>query len=153
MKKKQWKESINIIHKKRKIKKNFLLFYNLIPLLLIIILVDLVVVKNKRNIINFDSEIFLIIKGNGTQNLLGFLFFEEPTEVLVNGISKGDTCKTSCFLEGDKNNISLKFYHEINDCSFMFCYCDNIIYIDLSNFNTSNVKNMEWMFSGCSNLE
>ena len=40
----------------------------------------------------------------------------------------------------------------MKDCSFMFYYCKNIINIDLSNFDTSNIINMERMFCGCENL-
>ena len=35
----------------------------------------------------------------------------------------------------------------------MFYNCLNITYIDLSNFNTSKVTDMRYMFCGCSNLE
>ena len=34
----------------------------------------------------------------------------------------------------------------------MFSYCSNLPSLNLSNFNTSNVKNMGWMFDGCSKL-
>ena len=34
----------------------------------------------------------------------------------------------------------------------MFCYCRKLEYLDLSNFNTSNVVNMEYMFSECNKL-
>ena len=141
---------INIIYKKRK--KNFVLFYNSFILLLIVIFVDFISAKDKRNIINFYSEIFLVVKGNQTQRFMNF-FMNEPDEVIINGISKNDSCKTSCFLEGDENNVSLIFYQEIDSCECMFCDLDNIIYIDLSNFNASKVKNMDSMFSWCINLE
>ena len=35
----------------------------------------------------------------------------------------------------------------------MFYFVENIIEIDLSNFDASNVKTMQYMFFGCSNLE
>ena len=34
----------------------------------------------------------------------------------------------------------------------MFYYCKNFTNINISNFNTSNVINMENMFCGCENL-
>ena len=44
------------------------------------------------------------------------------------------------------NNIKIK------DCSFMFCDCYNIINIDLSSFDTSEVNNMYRMFNNCIKL-
>ena len=35
----------------------------------------------------------------------------------------------------------------------MFASCSKLKSVDLSKFNTSNVRNMGFMFSGCSNLE
>ena len=34
----------------------------------------------------------------------------------------------------------------------MFNYCSSLKYLDLSNFNIQNVKNMRCMFSNCSSL-
>ena len=49
--------------------------------------------------------------------------------------------------------IKLEFKNDIEDCSFMFAGCENIIDINLLNFNTKNVKNMRYMFSGCENIK
>ena len=49
-------------------------------------------------------------------------------------------------------SIKIKLKFNIKDCSYMFYNCKNLIYIDLSSFETKNVTNMEYMFSGCSNL-
>ena len=35
----------------------------------------------------------------------------------------------------------------------MFQNCRNLEYLDLSNFNTSNVTNMSWMFNNCNKLK
>ena len=39
-----------------------------------------------------------------------------------------------------------------DDMSYMFYYCNNLIKVDLSSFNTQNVTNISYMFSGCTNL-
>ena len=39
------------------------------------------------------------------------------------------------------------------DMSKMFSYCSSLKSIDLSSFNTTNVKDMSFMFSGCSSLQ
>ena len=48
--------------------------------------------------------------------------------------------------------ISLKFKDKLKTCLRMFKDCCNIITIDLSLLDTSDVKSMEEMFSGCINL-
>ena len=35
----------------------------------------------------------------------------------------------------------------------MFAFCSLLTSLDLSNFNTGNVTDMSYMFSGCSNIE
>ena len=51
--------------------------------------------------------------------------------------------------------IKVKFIFKkiITNTSHMFYYCSSLKSIDLSSFNTSNVKYMASMFSGCSSLE
>ena len=48
--------------------------------------------------------------------------------------------------------IKLLIYINMQNCSYMFYNCQNIISINISNFNTSNVTDMQKMFFNCSNL-
>ena len=41
----------------------------------------------------------------------------------------------------------------LEDCSFMFAECKNIININFISFNTNNVVNMKYMFYGCTKLK
>ena len=73
---------------------------------LLIILFGLVSRQNIQNlgiINNYDSEIHLIIQGNGNQNFLNDNFQFEPSEVFVNGY-KNDSCKKICYFSNDLNN-------------------------------------------------
>ena len=104
---------------------------------------------------SINSEIHLVIQGSGQQTLLNDWYFrniKQPSEVLVNGV-KNDSCSKTCYLEGDRNNITLKFDTQIKSCLQMFYGLGNIIEIDLSNFDASKVITMGSMFSDCSNLE
>ena len=99
------------------------------------------------------SEIRLVIQGNGVQKLLNDYYFHiEPSEVLVNG-KKDDSCSKTCNFKDNRNNIILRFDTQIETCYSMFDGLNNIIEIDLSDFDASNSKNMSWMFNSCSNLE
>ena len=104
---------------------------------------------------SINSEIHLVIQGSGEQQLLGDYYFTykiKPSEVLVNGV-KNDSCSKTCYLEGDRNNITLKFDTQIESCNSMFSGLTSIIEIDLSNFDASKVRDMGYMFNGCLNLE
>ena len=140
------------IIKRKKIFNEYYLF-RVLTLLLKIFLVNLISIKNERNLNNYISEIHLVIKGNGKQNILSNEFNTNPSEVIVNGISKGNTCKKTCDLDEDINNVTIKFEEQIISCYHMFYGLQNIIEIDLSNFDASKVNNMEAMFYYCKNLE
>ena len=45
--------------------------------------------------------------------------------------------------------IKLIFKNKMKDCSYMFRNCQNITYIDLSSFDSSNVTSMKYMFGRC----
>ena len=49
--------------------------------------------------------------------------------------------------------IKIIFHKKMKYCCFMFACCYNIIEIDLSNFDTSDIVNMSGMFYGCKLLK
>ena len=70
----------------------------------------------------------------------------------MNGISKSESTK-EVLLENYFNNITIGFDDPIISCQNMFKDLDNIIEIDLSNFDTSKVTNMAFMFLNCIRLK
>ena len=152
--KEQRNETFKIYNRKRKIKKNYLLFYKFILVILKLILVDLITAKKVRQINKFYSEINLVVKGSGTQSLLSNSFGQIPSEVYINGISKDiSSCNKTCILDENINNITLKFNEDIETCSNMFYNCENITYLDLSHLDASKIISMRNMFNRCTNLE
>ena len=99
-----------------------------------------------------NSEIKLRIQGGGEINLLNRSFFFDPSDVIVNGESK-PLCRKTCLFNNDINNATIKFDDQINICENMFYGMENIIEIDLSNFDASNVISMHRMFSDCVDLQ
>ena len=51
-----------------------------------------------------------------------------------------------------KYKIKYTFNSHLIKCSYMFCECFNLIYLNLSNFNTQKVYDMQKMFKNCSSL-
>ena len=60
--------------------------------------------------------------------------------------------KFNNFFEAKEYKITLKFYNYLRDCSCMFYNCKNIKYIDLSDFISKNVTDMNHMFYNCEKL-
>ena len=120
----------------------------LINIFLIIFLLD----NALGNSTIYQSQVKLVVQGKGNIFFLSESFYLEPSEVIVNGISK-DSHQKNCTFEYDLNNITIKFDELINSCEKLFYGLKNIIEIDLSKLDTSEVTNMSSMFDGCSNLE
>jgi uncharacterized repeat protein (TIGR02543 family) len=49
-------------------------------------------------------------------------------------------------------NIDNLHTESVRDMSYMFAGCSNLTVIDIRNFDFSSVTNMDWMFGNCSNL-
>ena len=144
-------------HKKyfiNQFKKKFIT--NQIVILLNIILLLTFALSNinvLRNIKVFQSEINLIITGNNSNShVLSNNFAGEPSQILVNG-EVNASCNKMCWLSNGINNVTIRFEEQLESCKNMFQGLTNIIEIDLSNFDTSKVKDMSYMFNNCENLE
>lgn len=55
--------------------------------------------------------------------------------------------------EEEQYEIKIYFKNTIKNCSYMFNKCNEIISIDLSSFDSSDVISMSYMFSECNKLE
>ena len=99
----------------------------------------------------YNSEITIIIKSKGFQNVLYNQYIYLPNETIINGI-KQQSNKYNYNLSVEYSNITMKWYYQIKDCSYMFNMLANIIKIDLSKFDSSKVTNMKDMFYACTSL-
>ena len=103
---------------------------------------------------NIESDIYIIIEGNNLK-ILSDEFNEIPTEVFINGdkaIIKNNEILIQENLETEINIITIRWNYSISDCSYMFYNLTNIINIDFSNFDLSNVVNTIMMFGNCEKL-
>ena len=72
--------------------------------------------------------------------------------VLYLNDEKINFCEKYKFLEKGKNEIKIRFKKYFVNMSYMFSKCSSLNSLNLSNFNTNNVKYMSEMFSNCSSL-
>ena len=94
-----------------------------------------------------DKEVFFIDKTNQIEDLN-----KNNAEICFKNNSKEYCNFIKSEKKGDKE-IILKLKNKLKDCSNMFKECDNIVDIDLSYFDTSEVTNMSNMFCYCNNLK
>ena len=71
--------------------------------------------------------------------------------IKING-KKIPFCYFYKFVHKGKYNINYSFPSELKNMSYMFCDCDTLTKIDLSNFDSQNITNMNCMFTGCHSL-
>ena len=69
-------------------------------------------------------------------------------------IKEGNKSKIDYIFENDgKYNFQIVINANMTNMEGFFEKCSNIIFLDFSNFNTSNVTNMSFMFNGCNKLK
>ena len=56
------------------------------------------------------------------------------------------------FNKEGKHNLKYSFRYYLTKINFLFSNCSSLTNLDLSNFNTKNVKDMSGMFEGCTSL-
>ena len=127
-------------------------FKCLISLIIIIIsLSSSYIVCDKRSLdeINPDkNKISLIIKGSGTKQVFNCDIM--PDIVIINDELQTEINSINSFtFDKEENTIILKWKTLFTSCRDMFRNINDIISIDLSNFNTSQVTDMTSMFDNC----
>ena len=111
--------------------------------------------------LNSYSEISIVIKGNGKQQILsdvdnpfyGSEVYEMPNQILVNGILQNNTGKYVYYLIKQTNNITIRWNIQVTNCNSMFEGLNNIIRVDLSQFDSSKIKSFDSFFYNCKNLK
>ena len=145
------------------IRKNIIRDINYIPVLIIkFLLIINLYTKIYTNIIKFNfSKISLKIKGTGEIAILGnitdilyeinFQGISYLKRVYINGIEQ-DKIEYKYNFNQTINLVELIWDDNLNNCDNMFLGCQEIIEINLSSFNTSNVTSINQMFFDCTSL-
>ena len=98
-----------------------------------------------------DNEITIVIKGTGIQKILGDNYQFTPSQIYLNDNPLGGD-KTVYGLTSEPNTVRMIWGYPLSHCISMFYCLDNIIEIDLSKFDSSQVTDISDMFHGCSSL-
>ena len=115
---------------------------------------------NKRKIDSYNQYVKIKVNKIGSIRILGDRYFY-TSEIYYNGIKMNmneygylypQNISINVTSLENENEIVIKWNKKFDSTNRMFYECFDIISIDLSNFDTSSVTNMEFMFSCCSSL-
>jgi surface protein len=102
-----------------------------------------------------QQKIFIKINGTGNKKIFSssnnFKNKYHPNKIKINDDALIDAQHTIQITE-ETNTVVLIWNDIIDDCIHMFDGCSDINEIDLSQFDSSHVKQMYNMFSGCTSL-
>ena len=104
---------------------------------------------NKRKIISL-SEITITIKGVGNQQIISSSY--SPNQIYINEILQNYTGNLAKNLIEEINIIKMVWNNPLVSCYSMFNALRNIIKVDLSKFDTSQLTYINDMFRDCISL-
>jgi len=132
---------------------------NIIYLIIIIHLMQIILSNNNLQFIKYKfSNITLKINGIGNKKVITSYhsYYTDsrfcPNMIYINGV-KQSSIKSWYYLNETYNFVEIIWNRSITYSEMMFRGCEDINEIDLSNFNTSMVIDMKYIFYNCSNLE
>jgi surface protein len=98
------------------------------------------------------KAIYLANENNQNINLINEDYKEDITEMIIDN-NKVEVSSKFTFQKKGKHKVYFYFESQLGNMSEMFKNIKNMIYISFtSNFNTEDLTNMSYMFSGCSSL-
>ena len=106
--------------------------------------------SKKANVLLLSNEIIIKINGTGNQAIIDSRV-QEPSQIYLNNVSQSDM-HTVYNLDKEPNEIRIVWNSPIKSCNSMFYDFKNIIEVDLSNFDASQVTDMSNMFKDCTSL-
>jgi len=130
-------------------------------ILLNIIIISLLISLTNENLsfrqLNYFSSITITFKETGNMHFLSQEYKFKPDLVLVNDKERdfvqSSDGKFTILLNENEFTIKVGWNNSPSSCGNMFNGIQEITSIDLSEFDTSNVSDMSFMFSECINLE
>ena len=98
-------------------------------------------------------EIIINITEEGEHGIISSKFNRKPNYVYINETISNLTNDNTMILVPNIYIIKLKWNNQLTTCRSLFQGLSNIIQIDFTNFNTSKVESMKYMFEKCINLK
>ena len=140
------KENFQISNQKRKNNLKIIIFF-------ILMFINVQILSDyKLDIIEFNfSNITIKIKGIGFKNVFNTHINYYPDIIYING-NLQNTVNGSYYFNKTETFVKLVWINNLNDSSYLFLGCSDIVEINLAYLDTTQITNMDRMFSYCSNI-
>ena len=121
-------------------------------LFIIILLLLRICEGNSLIVKNFFNEINILINQTINKAILNSTYSQYVEQIIIDGNIQNYIDYKIQNLDNKINNITIKWKTQLTSCYAMFKNLNNIINVDLSKFDSSNVLTMYHMFFGCGSL-
>ena len=99
------------------------------------------------------NEITITMKGIGAHQQIISQNIETPSEIIINGEIVNVVTTFSYILKNPISNITFIWNSPIKSCYNMFYNLQNLLTVDLTNFDSSQVTDVKSFFAGCTSLK
>ena len=125
------------------------------PKLLNIFISILIILISSEFVSSLDPQVIMKMR-NGIGNYKVYneqpSNFTPPDEIYING-NKQENNNSIQYFSNEENNVTLIWKNAITSCKEMFKDCEDIIEMDFSHFDISQVTDMFDMFNNCNKLK
>ena len=139
----------------RRIKTNFITGIKAVLINIFILNLFISAILSMSNIRNKSSFITLKINGPGNKKIISNFFcgkkYSKPDELYVNDDKKESVVYNYKFTEKE-NKVKFIWNGIVSNCNCLFYECKDIIEIDISHLDTSQVTSMIGIFYECNTL-
>ena len=116
-------------------------------------IIILFIILEMPKVINEElNEIMILINSDNSKEIINQRYYNNISSIFVNG-TESNLFEYKNYLDKGVYAIIIKFINKLNSCEYMFFRLNNILSIDISNFDSSNVKSMSHMFRHCNLLK
>lgn len=144
------------INKNNNIESNRSKFNFLLNAIIIFLLISITNEISSIRKLNYYSSLFITFSKSGNMVFLNKNYLYEPDYVWIDNVQRsfGQSSeeKYNILLNEGEATIRVGWNNPVDSTSYMFSGLNNIIKIDLSQFDSSMVTDMSYMFDGCSSL-
>ena len=120
---------------------------------LLLIFIPVSISEGSLSELERKNEIVLRIMGINNYQPIIHELAPLPSEVIIDGEKKDIAVSKNYILTNSEHTVIIKWNFRFNNCENMFYGLNNILSIDFSNFDSSQVTNMHSMFHGCLKLK
>jgi surface protein len=100
-----------------------------------------------------NQEIIITINGSGNKKILGDRYQGYPDQLFIDGEEYNGGNTRELNLVNGRTTIKLSYYNKPTNLAYIFEGLEDLIKVDFSNCDTSDVNDMKFMFNYCINLE